>query len=189
MKLPAWVLLAVFLLTGFAPLVARGGIDLVALKKQEEERRKKISKSKQLITDANVAKFSGGSRPYGFVQMESDAPPPATGETAPTSVANASAPKEEERQADYWKRQQVQLQERIAELKQNIQDEQLELNKLWSDFYVKNIPAEQNAIKLQIAQVTNQLEQKKLFLRQAETQLEELSENARKAGVPPGWLR
>ncbi|MCX6557300.1 MAG: hypothetical protein NTW95_07730, partial [Candidatus Aminicenantes bacterium] len=90
---------------------------------------------------------------------------------------------------DYWKRQQAQLQARIADLKEGIQSEQLELNKLWSDFYLKNIPAEQNAIKLQIAQVTNQLEQKKLFLSQTETQLEDFFENARKAGVPPGWLR
>ena len=64
-----------------------------------------------------------------------------------------------------------------------------ELNKLWSDFYIKNIPAEQDAIKVQISQLTNQIEQKKLFLSEAEAQLEELFEKARKAGVPPGWLR
>ena len=63
------------------------------------------------------------------------------------------------------------------------------MNKLWSDFYIKNIPAEQDAIKVQISQLTNQIEQKKLFLSQAETQLEDLHEKARKAGVPPGWLR
>ncbi|MBE0665710.1 MAG: hypothetical protein IH584_07775, partial [Candidatus Aminicenantes bacterium] len=85
--------------------------------------------------------------------------------------------------------QQDELQERIAKLKEDIDREQLDLNKLWSDFYIKNIPAEQDAIKVQISQLTNQTEQKKLFLSQAETQLEDLYEKARKAGVPPGWLR
>jgi len=33
------------------------------------------------------------------------------------------------------------------------------------------------------------MEQKKLTLQEAEAQLEELLEKARKAGVPPGWLR
>jgi hypothetical protein len=188
MKLPAWVLLACFLLTGLSPVFGKGAIDLVALKKQEEERRKKISKSKQSITDTNINKFSSGSKSYGFVQMESDTPMPATEEAVPAALGSGAST-DEKKQPDYWKRQQTQLEARIAELKESIQGEQLELNKLWSDFYIKNVPAEQNAIKLQIAQVTNQLEQKKLFLSQAETQLEDFFENARKAGVPPGWLR
>ncbi|MCX6554520.1 MAG: hypothetical protein NTZ12_05825 [Candidatus Aminicenantes bacterium] len=188
MKFPVWVLLTCFFLTGLSPVFGKGAIDLVALKKQEEERRKKVSKSKQSITDANVNKFSGGSRPYGFVQMESESPPPAAEENVP-AVPGSAAPADEKKQPDYWKRQQVQLETRIAELKESIQSQQLELNKLWSDFYIKNIPADQDAIKVQIAQVTNQLEQKKLFLSQSETQLEEFFENARKAGVPPGWLR
>jgi len=188
MKAAAGVLLACFLLSGLSPVFGKGAIDLVALKKQEEERRKKISKSKQSITDANINKISGGSKPYGFVQMESESPPAETEEAIP-GAPGAGAPADEKKQPEYWRRQQAELEARIAELKDGIQNQQLELNKLWSDFYVKNVPAEQNAIKLQISQVTNQLEQKKLFLSQAQTQLEDFIENARKAGVPPGWLR
>ena len=186
MKFSVWVLLACFFLSGISPVFGKGAIDLVALKKQEEERRKKISKSKQAITDSNINTITSGGKSYGFVQMESDSPPAEGNIPAAAAGENQTA---ENKQPDFWKKQKIELETRIAELKEGIQAEQLELSKLWSDFYIKNIPAEQDAIKVQITQLTNQMEQKKLFLSQSETQLEGFFEKARKAGVPPGWLR
>ena len=186
MKFSVWVLLACMFLSGFSPIFSKGAIDLVALKKQEEERRKKIAKSKQAINDSNVNMINSGGKSYGFVQMESEEPP---AEKNISAVSNSEKQTDEKKQPDFWKKQQIDLETRIAQLKEAINSAQSELNKLWSDFYVKNIAAEQNAIKVQISQITNQIEEKKLSLSQAETQLEALYERARKAGVPPGWLR
>jgi flagellar biosynthesis chaperone FliJ len=185
MKFSVLMLLACFSLSGLSPIFTKG-IDLVALKKQEEERRKKISKSKQAITDANVNMIVSGGKSYGFVQMESEGSPAA--ETI-SEVSNTENQTNEEKQPDFWKKQQIELETRITQLKETINNEQSELNKLWSDFYIKNVAAEQNAINMQINQLTNQIEQKKLSLSQTETELEDLFEKARKAGIPPGWLR
>ena len=186
MKFPVWVLLACFFLSGFSPIFGKGTIDLVALKKQEEERRKKNAKSKQAINDTNVGTIGSGGKSYGFVQMKSEGPP---AEDNISTVSYSENKIDEKKQPDFWKKQQIELETRIAQLKENIASEQSELRKLWSDFYIKNIPADQNAIKIQISQLTNQIEQNKLFLSQPETQLVEFYEKARKAGVPPGWLR
>jgi hypothetical protein len=186
MKFPVWVLLACFFVSGISPAFAKGAIDLIALKKQEEERRKKIPRSKQVITDTNVNSFTSGGKSYGFVRMESEGPP-VEGKISALPVGAEQT--DEQKQPDFWKRQQVELETRIAELKEAIKGEQSDLSRLWSDFYIKNIPAEQAAIKVQISQLTNQLEQNKLFLSQSEKQLEDFFEKARKAGVPPGWLR
>ena len=186
MKFSVWVLLACFSLSGLLPIFGKGAIDLVALKKQEEERRKKISKSKKAINDTNINTISSGGKSYGFVQMESEE---TSAEENISEVADNEIKVDEKKQPDFWKKQQNELETRIAELKESINSEKIKLNKLWSDFYIKNIPAEQNAIKMQISQLTNQMEQKKLFLSQSETQLVEFYEKARKAGVPPGWLR
>jgi hypothetical protein len=187
MKFSVWLLLTCFFVSGVSPIFGKGLIDLVALKKQEEERRKKITKSKQSVTDANVNLIGSGGKSYGFVQMESEEPPEEgiASEAAPDNESQA----DETKQPDFWKKQQVALESRIMQLKENIASEQLQLNKLWSDFYLKNIASEQNAIKAQISQLTNQIEQNKLFLSEAETQLAVLFEKARKAGIPPGWLR
>lgn len=185
MKLTPLALLVCFLFSGTSPLFIRG-IDLMAMKKQEDERRKKLAKSKIVVTDTNVNSISVGNKKYGFVQMESDEPL-QEGEEA--DLPGARKKKDLTQQPDFWKKQQTDLEERITKLKDDIERSQADLNKLWSDFYVKNVASEQEAIRVQISQLTTQIEQKKLFLGQSETQLEDLFEKARKAGVPPGWLR
>jgi len=186
MKISIWLLLACFFLSGLSPIFSKGAIDLVALKKQEEERRKRISKSKQAVSDTNVNTISSGGKSYGFVQMESAGPP---AEATVADVPSNANENNENKQPDFWKKQQIELEMRIVQLKEGIIAEQEGLKRLWSDFYIKNVAAEQNAIKVQISQVTNQIEQKKLFLSQSEAQLQAFYEKARKAGVPPGWLR
>lgn len=179
------VLFLLICFAGTAALPLCSNVDLIALKKQEDERRKKIAKSKVTVTDANVNSISVGGKRYGFVQMESEEPP------AEEAAGSPAAKKKEnpERERENWKKQQDDLQGRIDGLKLDIENSQQELSRLWSDFYMKSVPAEQEAIRVQIAQITNQMEQKKVFLRQAEEQLEALAERARKAGIPPGWLR
>ena len=185
MKLTPLALLVCFLCSAAAPLCSRG-IDLMAMKKKEDERRKKLAKSKITVNDSNVNSISVGNKKYGFVQMETDEPR-LEGEAVIQPEGENKT--EEAKGSDYWKKQQSDLEERIAKLKDEIERGQADLNKLWSDFYVKNIASEQEVIRVQISQLTNQIEQSKLFLGQAETQLEDLFEKARKAGVPPGWLR
>jgi len=185
MKLTPLVLLVCFLFSAASPLFIRG-IDLMALKKQEDERRKKLAKSKITVTDTNVNSISVGNKKYGFVQMEPDV---ALQEGEGPAQPAAAKKNDVTKQPDFWKKQQTDLEERIAKLTAEIESGQTDLNKLWSDFYIKNVASEQEAIRAQIAQLTTQIEQKKLFLDQSQTQLDDLSERARKAGVPPGWLR
>lgn len=185
MKISLYAVLVCFLCTGLAPVFSKG-VDLIAMKKQEDARRKNLAKSKLAVNDNNVNSVSVGSKKYGFVQMEPAEPLPE-GEAGLMPGKEIRA--DETKQPDFWKKQQSELQERIDKLKADMEREQTDLNKLWSDFYIKNIAAEQDAIRVQISQLTNQIEQQKLFLSQSETQLEDLYEKARKAGVPPGWLR
>lgn len=186
MKRTALFLVICLLCAGAAPLLLSGKVDLMALKKQEEERRKKLGKAKAKITNDNVNTVSVGGGRYGYVQME-----PEVGAAEDVSPGQIKAPQKEDetKQPDFWKRQQVDLEQRISTLKDDIERGQSDLSRLWSDFYIRNMAAEQEAIRTQIAQLTNEIEQKKIFLSQSETQLEELYEKARKAGVPPGWLR
>jgi hypothetical protein len=186
MKIAALFLALCLLFSGAAPRLFGDAVDLMALKKQEDERRKKAGKSKAKVHDNNVNSVAAGGRKYGFVQMESEEAAAEEGqEQKPATAAKGDVTK----QPDYWKKQQTDLEQRITTLRADIEEAQLQLNRLWSDFYTKSVAAEQEAVRAQIAQLTNQIEQKKLFLSQSETQLEELFEKARKAGVPPGWLR
>jgi chromosome segregation ATPase len=165
------------------------GIDLMDLKKKEEERRKNLAKSKLAVNDTNVDKITIAGKRYAFVQMETEGQSGEGEVAAESGVPVAEDKSDVTKQPDFWKTQKNDLEQRIAQLKEEIDSGQSQLNKLWTDFYIKNIATEQNAIKVQIAQLTNQIEQKKVFVSESERQLEELYEKARKAGVPPGWLR
>lgn len=189
MRIAALFLALCLLFSGAAPRLLGNAVDLMALKKQEDERRKKAGKSKAKVNDNNVGSVAAGGRKYGYVQMEPEEAAAAAAEEGEGPKAAAAAKGDVTKQPDYWKKQQTDLEQRIATLKADIEEAQLQLNRLWSDFYVKTVAAEQEALRAQIAQLTNQIEQKKLFLSQSETQLEELFEKARKAGAPPGWLR
>jgi|GEM_PF-6109946 len=132
---PAALFLAVcFLFAGAAPLLLGDAVDLVALKKQEEERRKKLGKSKAKITNDNVNTVAVGGGRYGYVQME---PEESADEDA--GPGQAGAPKQDDvtKQPDFWKKQQVDLEQRISTLKADIERGQSDLNRLWSDFYIK----------------------------------------------------
>lgn len=187
MKGAALFLAVCLLLPAAAPLLHGQKVDLVALKKQEEERRKKQGESKAKVTNDNLDRIAGSGKKYGFVQMDSSGEPPSEEEAALRQQAEQK--QDVTRQPDFWQKQKADLEQRIAKLRADVEREQSELNRLWSDFYIKNIAAEQEAIRAQISQLTTQIEQKKLFLAQAEAQLEDLFERARKAGAPPGWLR
>jgi chromosome segregation ATPase len=190
MRLTLVFLVLSFLGSGVSPLFTKGTIDLVAMKKEEEARRKKLAKSKLAVNDTNVNSVSAGGKKYGFVQMETEEGAlPQEGEALTSAGPKGKTEGDETKRPDFWRRQQSDLEERIATLKAEIESAQLELNKLWSDFYLKNVAAEQQAIRDQISQKTNEMEQKKLFLSESEAQLEQLYEKARKAGIPPGWLR
>jgi len=182
-----------FLGSGVSPLFSKGAIDLMAMKKEEEARRKKLAKSKLAVNDNNVNSVSAGGKQYGFIQMETEGALPeegkAEGAAPATTQPKGEMQDDKTKTAEYWKKQQSDLELRMATLRAEIESAQLELNKLWSDFYVKNVAAEQQIIRDQISQKTSEMEQKKLYLSEAEAQLEELYEKARKAGVPPGWLR
>jgi len=186
MKGAALFLAVCLLLPAAAPLLHGQKVDLVALKKREEERRKMQGQSKAKVTNDNLERIAGSGRPYGFVQMDSGEPP---SEEEASLRQQAEKKQDVTKQPDFWQKQKADLEQRIAKLRADVEREQSELNRLWSDFYIKNIAAEQEAIRAQISQLTTQIEQKKLFLAQAETQLEDLCERARKSGAPPGWLR
>jgi hypothetical protein len=148
MKIVLFFLLASFLFSGVSPLFGNT-VDLMAMKKQEDARRKKIAKSKIAVSDTNLNSVVVEGRRYGFVQMESDEPVPEDAVVSPTSEKGSS--EDVSKQPDYWQKQLADLQQRIAKLKEDIDAGQLDLNKLWSDFYIKNIPAEQAAIRVQIS--------------------------------------
>jgi len=199
--------LSLFILGASLPRPLRGqAIDLVELKKKEEERRKKLAKSKYILTDGNLAKVSAdvGAKGSSFIQIEVIPSGSDEGETRTEAVAATAAAAEtqasaaenpeittggETKSAEEWKGQKTDIENRIAQYRDEINREQSNLNKLWTDFYLQDIPSMKEQLRIQIDAMNSKIENLKTMLDQAQRELQQFLDKARKAGVPPGWLR
>jgi len=167
-------------------------IDLGELKRQEEERRKKVGEVKFVLTDTNLNDVGTEGKKLNFVQVEPDVAAEGEGEPPSETDTESVAPTKpkESSKPEYWQDQKKAIEKRIQFLSESIESEQSELNQLWTDFYNMGDNAfDQDAVKVKISQKTSSLESKKIGLRQAQDDLAALAERARREGVPPGWLR
>jgi hypothetical protein len=143
-------------------------------KKEKERRSKNSTESKRTITDRELASsFSGLPTASSTVQT------PASGEggTAATEgEGGETAAQDETKTPEYWQNRVKGSKEKIAKLEQQLQSDN------WGDgqrvgvdpMGANNLGTRQNA------------EQQ---LAAARSELEAIRAEARKAGVPPGWVR
>jgi len=141
--------------------------------KKEKERRAKISgKSGRVITDRELAT---GSTSIGagaaVASTETGTPAPAPGSAQP-SAADDSKTKE------HWQKRVQQKQEEITKLEQQLNSPDLN----WGG----GVRTDVNPLG------QKNLEQRQLLekqLSQKRTELESIREEARRAGIPAGWVR
>jgi hypothetical protein len=124
------------------------------------------------------------------------APPaahPGKGDGAPATVAPAAAPAASASPAGeeaLWHERARSLQRRVDDLKSQIVRLEAETKQLEGDFYRwDDGQYRDRVIKPAWDKKREELETAKIQEKQAEAELADLPEKARRAGVPPGWLR
>ena len=66
---------------------------------------------------------------------------------------------------------------------------QTRVNSLTNDFYARDDPAQRAVIWTQRTKALEQMERLKTEIAEGTKAIAKIQEDARKAGVPPGWLR
>lgn len=178
MKKP--VLLILFTLLSFT--LVSDSLNLVEIQKQEKKRREKLKKSKYVLTNDKMVKFTL-TKGKTFVEAEVAATP--TIKSKPEKQKSADVKNSEE----YWKGRLSIINKNIESLKNRINDTQSKLNRESSNFLIVGTPTLQQQIKANIDLLTKQLEKLKADLKQRELDREAFFTEARKFGVLPGWLR
>jgi hypothetical protein len=125
------------------------------------------------------------------VPPPSSVPPPVT--TAPAEkdakAEDAKKPPQEEKGEEYWRQRMGQAREELRRNQMFRDALQTRLNSLSNDMAARDDPAQRAQIgndrqqaAAELARVTDEIER-------TTKQIADLEEEARKAGVPPGWLR
>ena len=170
---------AAVLFIGTAHVAAGQSLGDVA--KKEEARRKAIKSSGKVYTNDKLKPAPQPSSP-GPVSQPAPAPS-AEPEPAPSDAANARGDESAWRKRMADAREALQRSQTFAEALQN------QLNSLATDFVNRDDPAQRNLIAQKRDSVTAELERVKKDIAAQTKAISAIQEEARRAGVPAGWVR
>ena len=179
------IVLLLLILPGIGICVPLHAQTLADVAKKEEERRKTVRTPAKVYTNKDLTALPAGSEP----------PPPAAAATPATLAADAdkadkdAKDKGPAKDQSYWGGRLKALQSQV-ERDQNYADAmQTRINSLTRDFVNRDDPAQRAVLERDRQKSLAELARLKKSIADAKKGLADLDEEARRAGVPPGWLR
>jgi DNA repair exonuclease SbcCD ATPase subunit len=169
---------------GVRPIWAQSLADIA---KQEEERRKTVSQPAKVYTNKDLTPAPPGSPP-----------PPAA---APADAAKDAGKDKETKDKDakdkdkpakdqaYWSGRLKDLQTQLDRDQAFAEAIQTRINSLTTDFVNRDDPAQRGVIERDRQKALAELARLTKAVQDDKKAVADLQEEARRAGVPPGWLR
>ncbi len=109
----------------------------------------------------------------------------ATGPAAPAASPEAAGAGDEER----WRNRMAEARQALEQAERRAGELQTRLNRLWADFTARDDPAQRAAIEQDRVAALDELEETEAEADDLAQAIADLRDEARRAGVPPGWLR
>jgi hypothetical protein len=175
----AAVISAAALAGASAPLFAQS---LGEVARKEEERRHTVKKPAKVYTNKDL----------GSVDPGPPVPAPDTSKPLPGSAADAKVAEKDKtpvKDQAYWGTQVKTLQLQVDRDQLSADAMQGRISSLTADFAARDDPAQRAVINSNRQKAVVELERLNLDIRKGKKALADLLEEARRAGVPPGWLR
>ena len=177
------VMMAVFAAAVLLPYVASAQATptLGELAKKEEERRKAQKAAGKVLTNQDL--------PRGT------APPAPGAAAAPAASAEKPADKPAEKTEDpakeeaAWRQRMTQAREELRRNEMFAEALQTRINSLTNDFAMRDDPYQRARVAEDRSKALLELERVKADVEQTRKKISGIEEEARRAGVPPGWLR
>ena len=194
---PTAVLALLGLLTLPAAAIAQSSQpSLAEIARKEAERRKTAKEATIVITDKNLPE---SARKPASTAAPADANQPAhAGEQKPAAAdgaaAGGAAPATPAALAGdqgeaLWRGRITQAREALRRNEVFLQALQTRVNSLATDYYGRDDPYQKMKLAGERDQAIQEMEKVKADIEASKKQVADIEEEARKAGVPPGWLR
>jgi hypothetical protein len=175
-------LIAVLILVGaFAGRAYGQGLADVA--KKEEDRRKKTAAPAKVYTNKDL---SPTPPPQPAASGAASAAKPADDKA---SAGKDSSEKEQPKDQAYWSGRMKALQQQLDRDSTFADALQSKINALTTDFSARDDPAQRSAIERERQKSIAEQNRLKKAMEDDKKAIADLQEEARRAGVPPGWLR
>jgi hypothetical protein len=162
------------------------GQSLGDVARQEEERRKSVKDPAKVITNKDLSSVPPGVASAPTVDSstlaDADAKRDATGE----SSKDAKTPAKDQK---YWSRRLKDLQTGLDRDQSYSAALQSQINGLTTEFTARADPAQRAVIERNRQKALAELDRLKDAIVKDKKAIEDFNDEARRAGVPPGWLR
>jgi hypothetical protein len=181
---PSHGLIAAAVLALAVPVCAQS---LGEIAKREAERRKTLPVAVKTYTNEDLKRLP----PMAADTSVKPAEPVKAGEPAkPTEIKpDAALPPEAAKDEKYWRGRLMAVKEDIRRNESFRDALQVQINSLAADFAARDDPAQRAKIADDRQKALAELDRLKSDIEKATKQIGEIEEEARRAGVPPGWLR
>jgi hypothetical protein len=174
---------------------AASGQTLGEVAKKEADRRKaqpqgggKVYTNKDLPASAQKPATPNPSTETP-AQTPTDPVAAATEQKAEEAKAPGDKPQSDQKDQAYWKNRMATAREELRRSEMFAEALQTRVNSLNKDFNSRDNPAQRSAIGADRTEALNELTRVKQDVERGKKQITDIEEEARKAGVPPGWVR
>lgn len=169
------------------PLAAQSLGDLA---RQEQERRKAIKAPAKVITNKDLGPVPPAPESPAPPAPAPPAPPRSAQEAAKQADQDgAKDPNEPVKDQAYWSGRMKALQASLERDQTYVEALQSRINALSTDFVNRDDPVQQRAIGRDRQKAVDELNRLNAAILVNRRAIADLEEEARRAGVPPGWLR
>jgi hypothetical protein len=165
-----------------------GGQSLGDLARKEERRRKDVKKPAKVYTNKDLGQVEPAPAPIVPPATASPTDPAADGKKPEV----AAGPTEEDQRAasqEQWRTRMAEARTQLERSKMYAEALQTRANSLWADFTARDDPAQRSVIETDRKKTLSELDRVKSDIESQTKAVAELEDEARRAGVPPGWLR
>jgi hypothetical protein len=175
-------LVVVFLSGTASALFAQSLADVA---KKEEERRKAVKETGKTYTNSDL---KGVPPATGQSTTPADAAKPAAVD-ADKDKKDAAGQKDKSKDKDYWAGRMKELRGQLERDQTYADALQSRINQLTTDFVARDDPAQRAVIARDKQKAIEELNRLKQTIVDEKKAISDLEDEARRAGVPPGWLR
>ncbi|MGE5245936.1 MAG: hypothetical protein ACM3SQ_17065 [Betaproteobacteria bacterium] len=168
-----------------AAVVPLNAQSLADVARKEEARRKQIKEHAKVITDKDL-KAVPAAAPQPEAARPATAAPAAA---APDASKDKDKSDEPVKDQAYWSKRMKDLKQALDRDQTYLDGLQSRINALTTDFTARDDPAQRAVIEQERKKVLAEFDRLKAQIEADKKAIADLEEEARRAGVPPGWLR
>ncbi len=185
------MLLALIAMSFVASAAAAQSLAEVA--KKEEARRKAIKNPSKVYTDADLRKVTPASPPVASApaQAAPAVPPPSEATSGQPADAQANKPAEDDpaKEEAAWRSRITEARAKLARTKLLADAMQTRINSLTNDWLARDDPAQRAVLANQRTEALGELQRLNDEIVAQTKAIADIEEEARQAGIPPGWIR